>query len=358
MADQSQKTEKPTHKRLEKARKKGQFPTARDFVGALQLVAAVAIIAGWARSWFSDLQQVMRLEILCAFKSDLGIAAVSELAWTAGKYALFPILTAGGLLMLVTLGSQMAITRGGFSMRRLVPKWNRFNPLGRLKGLPRQNLFATVQTALTIALCGFALYLIAIRDAEPLFLLPLEPFGGALGMVSHLMLQLLWNIAGVFLAFGCFDLIRQLRRHARELKMSRQEIRDELKETDGNPAIKGRIRRLQRAARRRRMLQQVRKATAVVVNPTHYAIALRYDTGSASAPIVIAKGKNYLALRIRHLAQTHGVPLIENPPLAQALYHSVPLNAEIPPHLYRAVAEVLAYVFRVLAAEPRPGAAG
>jgi flagellar biosynthetic protein FlhB len=353
MSDKSQKTEKPTQKRLEKARKEGQFATSRDFVGALQFVLAVVILGSWAPDWFSDLQQVLRLEILCAFKRDLSIAAVSEIGWTAGKWVFAPLFTAGALLVALTLGTQLALTRCGFSMRRLAPKWSRIDPVGRLQGLPQQNLFATLQTAVTMVLCGLALYVIAHRDAEQLFLLPLQPLSGGLGLVYRSMLQLLWNVAGVFVAFGCLDLFRQLRKHASELRMSRQEIRDEFKESDGNPATRTRIRRLQRAARRRKMLHQVRKATAVIVNPTHYAVALRYDTGSASAPIVIAKGRDYLALRIRTLAETHGVPLVENPPLAQALFKSAPLNAEIPPHFYRAVAEVLAYVFQVLTPESR-----
>lgn len=353
MPDKSQKTEQPTQKRLEKARKEGQFASSRDFVGALQFLATVVILGSWAPAWFRDLQQVLRLEILCAFKRDLSIAAVSEIGWTAGKYVFVPVFTAGALLMALTLGAQLAITRFGFSMHRLTPKWSRLDPIGRLKGLPQQNLFATFQTVVTIALCGLALYVIARRDAEQLFLLPLEPLAGGLGLVYRLMLGLLWNAVGVFVAFGCVDLLRQIRKHASEMRMSRQEIRDEFKEAEGNPATKSRIRRLQRAARRRKMLQQVQKATAVIVNPTHYAVALRYDAGSASAPMVVAKGRNYLALRIRHLAESHGVPLVENPPLAQALYKSAPLNSEIPPHFYRAVAEVLAYVFQVLSPEGR-----
>jgi flagellar biosynthetic protein FlhB len=132
------------------------------------------------------------------------------------------------------------------------------------------------------------------------------------------------------------------------MKMSRQEVRDELKESEGSPEIKMRIRRLRRDLRRRRMMQAIPTATAVIVNPTHYAVALRYDHESMAAPVVVAKGRNYLALRIRQLAVHHQVPLIENPPLAQALYKSVDVGQEIPQHLYRAVAEILAYVFRIM----------
>jgi flagellar biosynthetic protein FlhB len=132
------------------------------------------------------------------------------------------------------------------------------------------------------------------------------------------------------------------------MRMSKQEIRDEHKEVEGSPLIKSRIRRIRRDVARRRMMLEVPKAAAVIVNPTHYAVALQYNMNSAGAPRVVAKGKNYLALRIRQRAIEHGVPLIENPPLAQALYKAVDVGQEIPSLFYRAVAEVLAYIYRLL----------
>jgi flagellar biosynthetic protein FlhB len=129
--------------------------------------------------------------------------------------------------------------------------------------------------------------------------------------------------------------------------MSKQEIREEHKENEGNPQVKGRIRRIQRDLARRRMMQAVPTATAVVVNPTHYAVAMRYVMESMAAPVVVAKGRNYLALRIRERAREHGIPIVENPPLAQALYKSAEVGQEIPAHLYRAVAEILAYIYRL-----------
>jgi flagellar biosynthetic protein FlhB len=130
--------------------------------------------------------------------------------------------------------------------------------------------------------------------------------------------------------------------------MSKQDIKDESKQTDGNPQIKNRIRRLQRELRRRTMMKDVAKATAVIVNPTHYAVAIRYKMSSMAAPTVLAKGKNFLAARIRKMADDHQIPIIENPPLAQALYKSADVGQEIPAELYKAVAEVLAYIFKLM----------
>jgi len=144
------------------------------------------------------------------------------------------------------------------------------------------------------------------------------------------------------------DLFRQLRRHKQDLRMSKQEIKEEMKELEGNTQMKARVRRIKRDRARRQMMKEVATATAVVVNPTHFAVAIRYEMDSMAAPRVVAKGKNYLALRIRQRAIENQVPLIENPPLAQALYKSVEVGQEIPPHLYRAVAEILAYIFKLM----------
>jgi flagellar biosynthetic protein FlhB len=162
------------------------------------------------------------------------------------------------------------------------------------------------------------------------------------------MMELFWKAASVFLVFGSVDLFRQLKKYTSDLKMSKQEIREEMKDVEGNPQMKAKIRRLMRERARRQMMKDVPKATAVVVNPTHFAVAIRYQLDSMAAPLVIAKGKNYLALRIKAKAMEHEIPIIENPPLAQALYKSVDVGQEIPPHLYRAVAEILAYIFKLM----------
>ena len=147
---------------------------------------------------------------------------------------------------------------------------------------------------------------------------------------------------------GIVMLFRERGRYGGKLRMSKQETRDESKEIDGNPQTKARVRRLQRDMRRRNMMRDVPTATAVIVNPTHYAVAIKYEQGAMAAPLVVAKGKNYLAARIRQRAIENQVPIIENPPLAQALYKSVEVGQEIPAHLYRAVAEILAYIFRLM----------
>lgn len=170
----------------------------------------------------------------------------------------------------------------------------------------------------------------------------------ALAVVTGSLKDFLWKTAFLFLAIGFLDFLRIHQRHNQSLRMTKQEVRDELKETEGNPQLKARVRRIQRDMARRNMMKEIPQATAVIVNPTHYSVAIRYEMESMAAPMVLAKGKNYLALRIRQIANEHQIPVVENQPLAQALYKSAEVGQEIPAHLYRAVAEVLAYIFRLM----------
>jgi flagellar biosynthetic protein FlhB len=195
---------------------------------------------------------------------------------------------------------------------------------------------------------AWTVYVLLRDDFESFLSLPLKSVSVGAAQVGGSIQTLLWKASFVFLIFGAVDLFRQKRRYQQDMKMSKQEIRDEFKEVEGNPLMKSRIRRLRRDMARRRMMHEVATATAVVVNPTHFAVALKYNMQAQGAPVVVAKGKNYLALRIRQRAIESQVPLIENPPLAQGLYKSVEVGQEIPAQFYRAVAEVLAYIYRLM----------
>jgi flagellar biosynthetic protein FlhB len=227
--------------------------------------------------------------------------------------------------------------------------------MNRLRELPRQNFTSAVKAALLLGLMCFAVYGITVENLNSFLLLPLSSMQVGLARVAAPIEQLLWKIAGLLMIFGAIDLVRQRMRYNRDLRMSKQEIREELKESEGDPHIKGRIRRLRRELLRRKMMQDVPTATAVIVNPTHFAVAIKYESSSMTSPLVVAKGKNYLALRIRQKAVEHGVPIIENPPLARALYDSAEVGQEIPVQFYRAIAEVLAYIYRMMGRTVRAG---
>ena len=348
MPDKSSRTEAPTPRRLEKARKEGQFPSAKEFVSALQFVALLGVAAVGSGPWLAAFRETARSLLRLAFAAELKPQDLTRAAWQVFLRVGLPLVWGGVAVVAATLAIRLATTRFGISLKRLAPDPARLNPLSRLRDLPRQNLPATLQAAILLPMFLWAVYTIA-RDKMDLFLaLPLRSVESGGAVLGASLMELFWKSAGVFLAFGAVDLFRQLRRYKGDLRMSRQEIRDETKEQEGNPQMKARVRRLQRDRARRQMMKEVPKATAVVVNPTHYAVALRYEMDGMTAPLVVAKGRNYLARRIREKAVEHQVPIVENPPLAQALYQSVEVGQEIPPHLYRAVAEILAYIFKLM----------
>jgi flagellar biosynthetic protein FlhB len=348
MSDRGQKTEQATARRMQRARREGQFPTAKQFVAAAQFVAFTAIVVRFGGAWVEQARQTTRFLIGRAFASDLQLSDFVRMTGDLLFRMFMPLAVAGGVLLVLTFAAQMVVTRFGLSTKKLAPDFKRLSPLDRLRELPRQNLPALLQALVLLPLFGAAVYVICRDRFAEFFMLPLAGVETGAKLVGDSLTELLWRGAGLFMLFGSIDLIRQRRRYGRDLRMSRQDIKEEFKETEGNPQMKMRIRRLMRDRIRRNMMKQVPTATAVIVNPTHYAVAIRYQLDWASAPKVVAKGKNYLALRIKQRALEHQVPLIENPPLAQALYKSAEIGQEIPTHLYRAVAEILAYVYRLM----------
>ena len=348
MADHAQKTEKPTKRRLEKARREGQFPVSREMVSAMQFLAFVWVLFASGEQFIDAVAKLSRELIGAAFRLQLDSRIVVRLYYEILKTAIIPLLIFGATLAVFLLAVQLATTKLGISAKKLAPKFDKLNPLARLRQLPQQNLASFTQAVLLLPLISLAVYVIASRSAATLIELPMVTIRPAAAMVARSVHDLLWRFAWVLVALGLLDLFRQLHRHGKSLRMSKQEIREEMKETDGNPQIKSRVRRIQRDLARRNMMKEVPKATAVIVNPTHYAVAIRYEMESMAAPKVVAKGKNYLALRIRQIAVDHQVPIIENQPLAQALYKSVDVGQEIPAHLYRAVAEILAYIYKLM----------
>jgi len=346
-----EKTEKPSPRRLERAREQGRFITSRELVAAVQFAAAVYLLTRRSPEWFWHFRDrwISRTESAFTWAArDLSLNEAGlvwrELLWTD----LAPLWMASLLLVAVATASQALVTGFGFATANLAPNFARLNPAGRLKELPTQGLR---QAGLSILLLLAFLYLgtRVLGDDAGRFV-ALGRTGLAAGFVRLVtdLGGILEKAAIIFLLLGAFDYVRQRQRYMKDLSMSKQELKEEAKESDGNPQVKQRLRRLQREYSRRRMMADVERATAVIVNPTHYAVAIQYDLTAGAAPKVVAKGKNFLALRIRERARLHNVPIVENPPLARTLYASASLGQEIPAHRYRAVAEVLAYIYRLL----------
>jgi len=353
MADTSQQTEKATPQRLKKAREKGDFPATREFVAAIQFLGFITLGAIYFPGFASALESAMRVGIRRAFSAmtianSLHGGDLLTLFLVLSSTVLRPLALFGGLILVLTVSCQLASNGLGLSLAKLVPDVSRLNPANRLKELPAANLGHLVQAIVSMPIMFWLTWVVVRNRLPELLRLPMLPVSSGAVTAGRLLNDALRRASILLVVVGTIMLIRERSRYSRRLRMSKQEVRDESKENDGNPQTKARVRRIQRDMRRRNMMRDVPSATAVIVNPTHYAVALRYDQGAMSAPRVVAKGRNYLAARIRHRAIQNQVPIIENPPLAQALYKSVEVGQDIPPQLYRAVAEILAYIFRIM----------
>ncbi len=348
MSSSGERTEKATPRRLLKARREGQVASSRDFVSGLQFAVFTLLLVETGPRLLASLKEAARMLLTQAFRSDLGPAALVDLLHQAFASTLIPFVSVSAVLVATGLLFQLGSTGFAMSLSRLAPKSVNFNPVSKLKSAAQRGVTSAIQGALLLGVFAITIYWVVSRNASRLLELPLMNLSNSLTIVRSLCQDVLWKAAAFFLLMGAIDLFRERRRFAGRLKMSKHELREEVKESDGNPLTKVRIRRLQRDVRRRRMMDEVKTATAVIVNPTHYAVAIRYHQDSMPAPVVVAKGQDFLALRIRERAIAHQIPLIENRPLAQALYKSVDVGQQIPAHLYSAVAEILAYVFKLM----------
>ncbi len=342
------KSEKPSQQRVKKAREQGQFLIAREFLTAVQFVVAIVflgrVVVGWRDAFYLAMPRLLDR----AMSGD-----ISEGEWPLLLRAMFtanlsPLLLFSGALLLVTLATHLGLTQFGFSFQRLTPNFSRLSPMGKLKDLPAQNLKSVIEAVLLLVALGAVINSLAQEHGAAMMRLPLESIPSAAAQIGSSITSLLWKAAALFIVFGSVDLFIQQRRYMSRLRMSKQEVKEENKRSEGDPQLKGRIRRLRRDLLRRQMMKDVEKATAVVVNPTHYAVAIRYDVESMSSPMVVAKGKNWVALRIRQIAVQNQIPVIENPPLARALYAAVEVGRAISPEFYKAIAEILAYVYRIM----------
>ncbi len=346
MADSS-KTEKATPQRRKKAREQGQVARTRELSSALAWGGALSLVA-WQvadvpRQWRGLLQSTLDLSVNEPLRPGgpaLFWAAIGVLRW------IVPVVATAWVLS-VSAG----VAQGGlvFAPEALAPKPERMSPANKLKQM--------------FSLAGLSGLLKSLLPFAAIAWIGISTIGKHWGTIIHaselgvrayaaflvsVMAELLWKSGLVLLSWSAVDYLLVRQKLEGDLKMSRQDLKDELKQSEGNPATKGRIRRLQRSMRRRQMLRDTEKASVVITNPTHFAVALRYEM-SMEAPIVIAKGRDFLAQEIKEVARWHDIPVLENPPLAQALYKSVEVGQPIPGALYAAVAEILAFVFRAQA---------
>ncbi|MFW7342462.1 flagellar biosynthesis protein FlhB [Pollutimonas sp. H1-120] len=362
MAEDSdlEKTEPASPRRLEKAREEGQVVRSRELNTFLLLSAGVATLWFGGAGMYQSLTGILRSGLWFDPRVAGDTQVMLAVATNSAFQALLALLPLFGLLVAVAIFASVVLGGFLFSTKALEPKFERMNPI---KGVARmfsaQTMVELVKTLAKASVIGIVAALVISNYRDQMISLmhttPTEALTSGIGLVA-LCCALI--VAALFLIV-LIDAPWQIFSHFKKMRMSREDVRQEHKESEGDPHVKGRIRQQQRAMARRRMMSEVPNADVIVTNPTHYAVALSYKEGQGGAPKVIAKGSGLVAARIREIGAEHKVPMLSAPPLARALHHNVELGHEIPAELYSAVAEVLAWVFQLrswtmgMGAEPR-----
>ena len=350
MAEDSdqEKTEEPTAKRLEDARKKGQIARSKELgtTGVLVASAAALLIfgGGLATSLLTVMKNQFSLERDHAFDSSKMFKAMGEvlLEVMTPMFAIFAVILLAAFVANSLLGGI------NFSWQAMAPKLNKMSPF---KGFKRmfgaQAAIELVKSILKVVVVAFvAIMLIKVYINDILFL-SIQDLPGNTLEATELLGWIFFGLCCSTIVISIVDVPFQTWNHNKQLKMSKQEVKDEYKSTEGNPEIKGRQRQIQREISQRRMLQEVPNADVVITNPTHYSVALKYDAEKSQAPFVVAKGADVIAMQIRKIANEKDVPIVETPMLTRSIYYTTDINQEIPEDLFVAVAQVLAYVFQL-----------
>ncbi len=352
--DPESKTEDPSPRRREEARKQGQIPFSAELVGAAVLLAAMVGLIYFGNDIGRTMLDIVRTDLKELHRDDLTPPAAQELVTRITLRALWAMAPLFGALLAAGVVASAAQVGLQFSPEKLEFKPDKLSPAQGAKRL--FSVAALVKGGLGVlkvaAIGGIAYWIIEGRKGV-ILTLDRHSLGGAVGAAWEIVLRLGLYLVGAMALIAAVDYLYQRRRFETSLKMTKQEVKDELKQEEGDPQLKARMRQIARERMKRKMLREVPKATVVITNPTHYAVALRYDSGDA-APVVVAKGAGVYAQKIRELARKYGVPLVERPVLARGLYATVKEGAAVPAVLFRAVAEVLAFIYRLREIGPQP----
>ena len=347
-SDGQERTESATPRRLEQAREKGQVPRSRELASVAVLVAGAVSLMWFGEGLGTSLAEVMTKMFSLSRDDIFDLNKLFSIISLAIWHIVLPLSLV--LLFLFSAALIGAAGLGGvsFSAEAARPKLSKMNPLSGLKRMVgTQSLVELIKSILKIGLvAGVALYLM-YSSLDDFFQLSVETFPTNIFHALDLLLSFVILICCSLLVVVAIDVPYQIWQHNEQLKMTKQEVKDEYKDTEGKPEVKGRIRMLQREMAQRRMMADVPTADVVITNPEHFSVALRYDPDLDKAPVVIAKGTDHLALKIREIANKHSIDIVPAPPLARAIYHSTEIEQQIPDGLFTAVAQVLAYVFQL-----------
>ena len=347
-----EKTEVPTAKKLNDARKEGQVAKSKEIITALMLLALFVVI----KFYIGNLGQQM-IECFSEFYDLFGkIISNSEYGMrmvdATGVVSLGLTTVLNMIVPFIALAVVIAILGNALQQKWMVttkplqPKLSKISPISGLKRMFNvKQLFEVGKSVAMIAVMSYVIYTTVKDKLGVLYTFYNISLYEALEIVGDIIVDLGIKISAVFLVIGFVDLIYQRHKFKEDMKMTKQEVKDEFKNTEGDPQVKGQIRRRMQQVSRRRMMEALPQADVVITNPTHFAVALKYEAKKGQAPVVIAKGADYLAFDIKAKAKEYGIEIVENKPLARILYNNVEIGAQIPPELYQAVAEVLAFVY-------------
>nr|WP_298684011.1 flagellar biosynthesis protein FlhB [uncultured Dongia sp.] len=346
--DDSQKTEDPTSKRLDEARTEGNVPKSQEFNHLLMILAlalAVILFGSHAATEIANMSLPF-FEAPDQIPTDLG--HLVNIAWRLLGLVLLAGVAPLVLSFMAAFGAAYLQFGLLWSAENLMPKLNKISPMAGFKRIfslrsVTELLKGILKIAVVASVVGYFV-LPSIGDLHQLIGMDMVQLLGAIMTEINVLLI---GVLTVMAVIAAGDILYQRYEHTKGLRMSRQDLRDEYRQTEGDPMVKGRLRQLRMERARRRMMAEVPNADVVVTNPTHYAVALKYDQNAMAAPKVVAKGSDKVAQRIREVAEEAEVPVIENPPLARGLYAAVDIDQEIPPEYYKAVAELISYIFKL-----------
>lgn len=349
-----EKTEEPTSKKLSDTRKEGNVAKSKELVNAISLIGIFVLLKVWVGKFGTSLMGLFHAvyrtipTFANVYADELTIDNIVNLMIDVALEAailLIPIFAIGFLIAF--LGDFFQF-KWQVTTKPLMPKLDKINPLKGFKRIfSMQSVVNLLKSLALIIIISYLVYQTIISKISYLYNFYEIPLMEAIGVIGNIVIDLGIKIGAVYLVVGIADFAYQKIKFKKDMMMTKQEVKDEYKNAEGDPQIKGKIRQRMMQASRQRMMQELPKADVVITNPTHYAVALQYDLSIAKAPRVIAKGEDFLAQRIKEVAREHQIELVENKPLARALYANVEIGEEIPEELYQAVAEVLAYVYNI-----------
>jgi flagellar biosynthetic protein FlhB len=347
-ADGTEKSEEPTAKKLQDARDKGQVPRSKELTTVMMTLSAAVFLFLYGSVMMQNFIELASRGL--SFDRDVAFDQLKlfDLVITLILDAIYLVLPFILVMVIIALVSPVLLGGWSFSVKALAPKASKLNPVSGIKRMFSANalleLFkALAKFSLVIAMATYFLYAVF----PEVLALGIEPLHRAMAHSAILIVQAFIFVSLSLLIVAAIDVPFQLWNHNRQLKMTKQEVKEEHKQQEGNPEVKGRIRQVQREMSQRRMMQSVPDADVVITNPTHYAVALKYDSETMAEPIVLAIGSDFMAAQIRTIATQNNITIVEAPPLARALYYNAEVDQPIPLDLFKAVAAVLAYVYQL-----------